>query len=202
MFKAERFFRVLLLAYPREFRREYEREMLTVFRDCYRDDKEHGKLWARVLLDLIRSASIEHLEKWGKENSFMENLRRDAIAVIGCLAIIIGAAALLEYGRSHEVWSIMFFGYALDALVVTGVIGNLFVFVLVKATRFHPLRIALWTFVIVHAALVTFALILDSFVSPHTATGAILIGYVLSFLFWLGVHWIWDLRQNKQQLAT
>ena len=208
MFKAERFFRVLLLAYPREFRRDYEREMLTVFRDCYRVEKERGKamgiyaLWAHVLLDLVQSAPKEHFEKLEKENSLMKNLRRDLIALIGCLAIIIAAAALLTYGRNHGVSSILFFGYALDALVATGILGNLLVFVLVKTTRFNPLRIALWSFVIVHAVLGAISVILDSSVSSSSATAAILIGYAVSFLFWVAIHWGWAHWQSGQRLAT
>ena len=202
---AERFFRVLLLAYPREFRREYEREMLTVFRDCYRVEKERGNakgLWARVLLDLVQSAPKEHLEKLGKENFLMKNLRRDLIALVGCLAIIIVAATLLTYGRNNGVSSILFFGYALDALVVTGILGNLLVFVLVKTTRFNPLRIALWTFVTIHAVLAAISVILDSSVSSRSAPAAILIGYAVSLMFWLAIHWGWAHWRNSQRLTT
>lgn len=205
MFKAERFFRVLLLAYPREFRREYEYEMLTLFRDCYRDERERGKvysLWARVLLDLVQSAPREHLEKLRKEKFIMKNLRRDAIASIGCLAIIIVAGALLGYARKHGVSSILYFGYALDALVVTGLLGNLLVFGLVKATGFNPLRIALWSFGIITAVLATISVLLDSRVSSPPAPGAILIGYAASFLFWMAIHWLWAHRQNSEYVAT
>jgi hypothetical protein len=202
---AERFFRVLLLAYPREFRREYEREMLTLFRDCYRVEKERGKtlgMWGRVLLDLVQSAPKEHLEKLEKGKLLMKNLRRDLIALVGCVAIIIVAAALLTYGRKHEVSSIMFFGYALDALVVTGILGNLLVFILVKTTRFNPLRIALWTFVTISAVLATISVIMDSSLSSRSAPAAILIGYAGSLLFWLAIHWSWAHWRNNQQLAT
>src|ERR1044072_2247673 len=133
MSKAERFFRVLLLAYPREFRLEYEREMLTVFRDCYRVEEDRGKLyrlWWRVLFDVVQSAPKEHFEKFEKENLLMKNLRSDAIALIGCISIIVVALLLLNYGRKHEVASILIFGYALDALATAGVVGNLIVFLL------------------------------------------------------------------------
>src|SRR4030095_12249183 len=142
MSKAERFFRVLLLAYPLEFRSEYEREMLTVFRDCYREAEDRGKLvgicrlWSRVLFDVVQSASKEHFEKIEKDNFFMKNLRSDAIALIGCISIIVVAFSLLTYGRKHKVSSILIFGHALDALVTTGVVGNLTVFLLAKTTRF------------------------------------------------------------------
>jgi hypothetical protein len=182
--------------------------MLTVFRDCYRLELDRGnlvgiyRLWARVLFDLVQSAPKEHFEKLGKENFLMKNLRRDAIALSSCLAIIVVAFALLSYGRKHEVSSILFFGYALDALVTTGVVGNLIVFLLVKTTRFNPLRIALWTFLTVSVVPAVVALIIDSRMSSQSRPGAILIGYAVSFLFWLGIHWLWAQRQNGQPLAT
>jgi len=204
----ERFFRVLLLAYPLQFRSEYEHEMLTVFRDCYRDAEDRSKLvgicslWARVIFDVVQSAPREHFEKLEKENSFMKNLRRDAIALIGCLSIIVVAFVLLSYGRKHEVSSILIFGHALDALVTTGVVGNLIVFLLVKTTRFNPLRIALWTFLTVSVVPAVVAVIIDSRLSSPPRPGAILIGHAVSFLFWLGIHWMWAQRQKSQQLAT
>jgi hypothetical protein len=205
MSKAERFFRVLLLAYPREFRLEYEREMLTVFRDCYRVEEDRGKLyrlWWRVLFDVVQSAPKEHFEKFEKENLLMKNLRSDAIALIGCISIIVVALLLLNYGRKHEVASILIFGYALDALVTAGVVGNLIVFLLVNLTRFNPLRIALWTFLTVNVVLASIAAIIDSRVASPSRPGPILIGFAVSFLFWLGIHWLWAQRQNRQRLAT
>jgi hypothetical protein len=208
MSKAERFFRVLLLAYPREFRSDYEREMLTVFRDCYRVEEDRGKLagiyrlWWRLLFDVVQSAPKEHFEKFEKENFLMKNLRSDAIALIGCISIIVVALGLLTYGRKHEVSSILVLGYALDALVTTGVVGNLIVFLLAKTTRFKPLRIALWSFLTVSAVAAVISAIIDSRVSSPSRPGAILIGYAVSFLFWLGIHWLWAQRQNGQRIVT
>jgi hypothetical protein len=208
MSKAERFFRVLLRAYPRDFRNEYEREMLTVFRDCYRLEEDRKKfvgvyrLWGRVLFDVVQSAPKEHLEKLEKENLLMKNLRRDAIALIGCVFIIVVAFALLTYGRKHEVSSILLFGYILDALVTTGVVGNLIVFLLVKTTKFNPLRIALWTFLTVHAVPALALVLIGSRLSPGFRPVATIVGYVVSFLFWFGIHMIWAQRQNGERLAT
>ena len=86
----------------------------------------------------------------------MSNLRRDLVAVSGCVAIIVVAAFLLSYGRKHEVASILTFGYALDALVTTGVIGNFIIFLLLKTTRFNQLPVAFWTLLIVHTVPVIF----------------------------------------------
>ena len=154
-------------------------------------------MWLRTLLDLIESVPKEQLENLRKENSLMKNLRNDALALCGCIAIIVLALVLLTYGRNHNVSAILFFGYALDAVVTTGVIGNLIVFLLVKMTRLNPLRIALWTFLVVHVTPVLLLAVVGSRIDPQFRFGSVLIGYVVSFLFWFGVHWIWS--QTRKQ---
>jgi len=208
MSRAQTLFQLVLLAYPREFRREFGSHMTQLFRDCYRAEEESGRpfgvsrLWLHTLLDLVRTAPKEHLENLGKENSVMNNLRRDALALLGCIAIIVTAFMLLSYGRKHEVSSILVFGYALDALVTAGVIGNLIVFLLVKITRLNPLKIALWTFLVVNAVPVIVLAIVGGRIDPQFRLGAILIGYLVSFLFWFGVHWAWALMKPSTQPAT
>ena len=161
-----RLYGFLLLAYPLSFRREYAPHMAQVFRDCYRGEKINRglpgvcRLILRTLLDLARTAPKEHLENLGKDNSVMNTLRKDALALIGCLGIIVVAFCLLSYGRKHEVPSILIFGYALDALVTAGIVGNLIVFVLVKTTRLNPLRTALWTLLIVNGVLLLVTVII------------------------------------------
>ena len=207
MFKAEKFFQVLLLAYPRQFRREYEREMVTVFRDCYRATEPRFRalgasaFWAHIFLDLVQTVPKEHFEDFGRKNLFMKDLKKDVLALIGCAAIIVFALLLLTYGRKHEVSSILIFGYALDAMVTAGVAGNLIVFLLVKITRFNPLRIAFWTFLIVNAVPAVVLAIISSRLSPASRPGATVIGYAVSFVFWLGIHWMWAQWQNSERLA-
>src|SRR2546421_1351272 len=120
-----RAYRFLLLTYPRTFRAEYGPHMIQVFRDSYRTElRTHEaagvfRLWLRTLPDLVQSAAKEHLET---ERSIMKNLRRELIAVIGCLAIIVFAFWLLSYGRRHEIAGILTIGRALDAFVTVGVV--------------------------------------------------------------------------------
>ena len=203
MSRAQTLFQLVLLAYPREFRRDFGSHMTQLFGDCYRAEKESGRpfgvgrLWLHTLLDLVRTAPKEHLENLGKENSVMNNLRRDALALLGCIAIIAVAFLLLSYGRKHEVSSILVFGYALDALVTAGVVGNLIVFLMVKITRLNPLKIALWIFLVVNAVPVIVLAIVGGRIDPQFRLGSILIGYLVSFLFWFGVHWAWAWAQRK-----
>ena len=105
----------------------------------------------------------------------MKNLRRDAMALLGCIGIIVIALLLLNYGRRNEVSSILLFGYALDALVTAGVIGNLVVFILLKTTKLNPLRIALWTFLIINGVLFIVAVLIGGRVDPQFRLGSVLV---------------------------
>ena len=126
----------------------------------------------------------------------MNNLRKDALAVVGCLAIIVIAFFLLQYGKSHNVSSILLFGYILDGVVMTGLIGNLIVFILAKATRLKSLRTAFWTFLIVTVVPAILVVLIGSRVDPQFNLGGVVVGYVVSFLFWYGLHWMWSQRSQ------
>jgi hypothetical protein len=194
------------MAYPYEFRHEYGIQMVQVFRDRFRDEVSRNKLaivsyWISTLVDLVFTAMKEHGENFGKDRRLMNNLRRDAIALLGIVGIIVATFAMhrwiLNYGRSS---SILFIGYALDALVSTGIVGNLIVFLLVKVTKWDSLRIALWTLLIVHATLVIIIAIIGPRLGPPFSLGPVLIGYVVSFVFWFGLHWAW--RSMRPEVAN
>jgi len=60
-----RIYEVLLRLYPRDFRREYEGELRTTFSqlcESYRGGS--GRFWWRILSDVVRSSSREHLDRW------------------------------------------------------------------------------------------------------------------------------------------
>lgn len=185
---------ILLLAYPSEFRREYGAQMVLLLLDCQRDAataKARTRLWLRALVDLVRTAPREHLNNIRKENKFMRHARSDLFAIGGCLLLIIGAMLLLKYGRSHQVSSILVFGYVLDAIAFTGIVGNVIVFLLVKLTRLRPLRVAFWTFLIVSLVPVIGLILVAGLSDPNFNIPNVVIGYVVSFFFWYGLHWLW-----------
>ena len=138
---SQRFYALMLRAYPTEFRREYGPHMAQLFRDSGQAaESRKGPtallyFWLTVLIDLLKTAPKEHLDNLRKEESVMNNLRRDALALFGCIAIIVVALVLLNYGRTHHVSGILLLGYALDAMVVMGVVGNFIVFLLVNNQR-------------------------------------------------------------------
>ena len=192
-----RIYRVLLAAYPSEFRREYGRSMLQVFRDSSRDAAMRQRkfttanFWLTILCDLVVSASRQHIESFGQENGAMNNIRRDLIAVAGCVVIILAAFMLLTYGRAHEVAPVLVFGRVLDALVFTGIVGNLVVFLLVKITKWDSFRIACWTFVVVTALPALLLAVIGSRIDPQFRLGATMLAYVVSFVFWVLLHYLW-----------
>lgn len=127
------------------------------------------------------------------------NNQRTLMALGACLAIIVIAFFLLSYGRSHEVASILFFGRTLDALVTAGIAGNLIIFLL-KLTRLNPIKTALWTMLAVNCLLAILALMIGSRVDTDFRPGSVLIAYVVSFLFWFGLHWVWQ-KGNRQLVS-
>ena len=193
---SKQLFQFMLLAYPREFRLEYGTEMTQLFRDCYRDSYARGfitlsEFWLRVIADVIRTAPQERWETLGRGET-MKNVKRDAIGLVACLIIVVVAFLLLGYGRKNEVASILLFGHALDAIVTAGIIGNLIIFLLMMTTRLSTFRTALWSLLAVNGALLLIATLIGSRVDPGFNFPTILIAYIVSFLFWLTIHWIWS----------
>src|SRR6185369_1686389 len=187
---SKQLFQLMLLAYPREFRFEYGSEMTQVFCDCYRDSDSPGELWLRVILDVIRTAPLERWEAL-RNGETMRNVKRDALGLLGCLAITAVALVLHRYMVTHGVGSAFLLGYTLDAIVTAGVLGNLIIFVLMMATRLSTFRTALWTLLIVNGALLLIAILLGIRVGGFSFP-AVILSYVVSFFFWLTIHWIWS----------
>jgi hypothetical protein len=194
----------MLLAYPREFRLEYGSEMTQVFCDCYRDSNSRGSVaefWVRIILDVIRTAPLERWETLGKGET-MKNRKRDVLGLFACLAITVVAFLLLDYGRKHGFGGILMFGHALDAIVTAGVISNLIIFGLMIVKGMSTFRTALLSLAIVNGALLLIATIIGSRVDPGFSFPMIFVSYLVSFLFWLTIHWIWSqIRTRAEPVA-
>jgi len=179
--------------------------MTQVFCDSYRDSNSRGlitivDLWLRVMLDVIRTAPLERWETW-KNGETMKNVKRDAIGLLACLAIIVVALLLHGYVLKHGVGSMFLLGYALDAIVTAGVIGNLIIFVLMMTTRLSTFRTALWSLLIVNGALLLIAILIGTRVGGFNFP-AVFVSYIVSFLFWLAIHWIWSQIRTSPEPAA
>jgi hypothetical protein len=194
---SERIFQLMLFAYPRDFRREYGWLMAQLFRDCHRAARKGdetlatARLWLRALVDLVKAAPKEHWNYLRKDNSIMNRTLRDVIALIGGLVIAAAAFVLLGYGRKHQVEPILMVGHTLDALATVGIVGNVVTFLLVKAAKLNPVRAALWCFGVVAGLLFVLAAVVGGRVDPQFSLVKIGVAYLVSFVFWFGLHWIW-----------
>ena len=192
----------LLFAYPPQFRRQFGGEMRQTFRDCSYFEANRGTLAGfhlRTIVDLIVTAARERSDNSGREGVFMNNTRRDGMALLVCVGIIVIAVVLHRWGIRNQVSFILVFGYALDALIVSGVIGNLIVFLLLNTTRLNPVRIAIATFAIVHAAQLLLIFIISRTDPGASMNGLVVLSQVVSFLFWTGFHWAWHRRDGMRQ---
>ncbi len=105
---SERVYRLLLVAYPERFRREYERQMIQVFGDlCRRECRRVGtlgviRLWISTLLDLGVSALGERGREFGRimgKEVIVGNYRLAGIGFALLLApLFFVSASLLKYG--------------------------------------------------------------------------------------------------------
>jgi hypothetical protein len=91
-----RLFQMLLILYPRDFRREYGREMTLVFRDtCRQTSRCHGaagilELWLTTLLDLFSTALVERLAEVNHMSSTVLFTRISGmVAAVGGLLLLI-----------------------------------------------------------------------------------------------------------------
>lgn len=83
-------YRLLLAAYPQDFREEYGDDMLQVFRDqTLRAYRQNGmfRLWATTLLDWVQSLFEEHLQK-------ETNMSKSTFIRISGWSLVLGAIAL------------------------------------------------------------------------------------------------------------
>ncbi len=95
--RAERAYTLLLRAYPREFRRDYGREMMLAFRDLMRDAGTSGLgFWMRIVTDVARTAPplrAESLRARWSSNTRMEDT---PMRTMGALAVLVGLLQIVN----------------------------------------------------------------------------------------------------------
>jgi hypothetical protein len=194
---SERIFQLMLFVYPRDFRREYGWLMAQVFSDCHRaaqkgnESLATARLWLRAVIDLVKAAPQEHWHNLRKDDSIMNRTLRDVIGLVGSLVIAAAALLVLGYARKNGVQAILTVGHTLDALATVGIVGNIVTFLLVKAAKLDPVRAALWCFGVVAGLLFIITAVVGSRVDPQFSLAKIAVAYLISFVFWFGLHWIW-----------
>lgn len=115
-----RLFRMLLVLYPRTFRRDYGREMTLVFRDtCYQVNRHKGsggilELWLTTLLDLFSTALVERLaEVYQMSSTALFTRISGMVAAVGGLILLITVYAEFVLGGAIETVALLIPVYGL-----------------------------------------------------------------------------------------
>jgi len=153
---AERIYRLLLRAYPPDFRAEYGREMMLLFRDqCRESDMRTVGFWARVLYDVARSAPVLRVQAWhsrGIENTRTVEVIMKLAALLTVLLGVFGIVnAVVEWVAGSK--------GAIDGRYVLAVVLAVFASVLLLGAgaaillrRPQPARVALLASVVLFVA--------------------------------------------------
>ncbi|MFN2637992.1 MAG: hypothetical protein ABR585_13280 [Gemmatimonadaceae bacterium] len=97
----ESIYRLLLRAYPQEFRSAYGREMERVFQDQCRDSAESlVRLWAETVWDVVRSAPALRMEAaraaWNEDIQTKEKKMKTMANLAMLIGVVLAASAFME----------------------------------------------------------------------------------------------------------
>jgi hypothetical protein len=127
MSAADRVYRLLLRAYPAEFRAAYEREMAQLFRDRHREAGAEGvRFWAWLIWDVARSAPALRLEMLRARPGGNIQIEGGTMKTMAILAILIGAMEAVN--SLAEAWAggiMLHGGYSLAGGAMGAVAGAL-----------------------------------------------------------------------------
>ena len=84
----ERVYRMLLLLYPRRFRRDYRDPMVQLYRDARRDRRAS---WTRLASDVVASAPVQHKEA-------LRTMRTSTKLLVLALVLVTGIVAFAAVG--------------------------------------------------------------------------------------------------------
>src|SRR2546427_9577222 len=94
---AERIYRLLLRAYPSDFRAEYGREMVLLFRDqCQESDVRTVGFWAAVICDVARSAPALRAAAWRARVSETTRTIEVIMKLAAMLTVLVGVFGILN----------------------------------------------------------------------------------------------------------
>lgn len=153
-----------------------------------------------MIVDLVRSAPREHLEKIREGVSIMRALKTIGVAIIIYVAAVILTGIFLEKMRMQLPF---FLGSLIDALVAVGILFNL-IFLVLWSTRLMPAARAVITSGVASALLLSIILAAISSISPvEQRPGAnAIVTIFLSLCVWFVVHWMWAQKRTERAAAA
>lgn len=203
-----RLYRLLLAAYPSEFRQEYGAQMAQVFRDRCREEQERrgrssialARVWWETILDLARTAPEEHLQQAGRGVRLMKALLKLAAAVVVYAVLFVLIGKFLAGNRDRLPFLV---GTLIDSLVAIGILFN-FLFLVFFSTQMLTAVRAVITSAVITSVLVIAMVAAIALGQPagDRPSGSVIIGLIASFLVWFGVHWFWAQRKQGQVVAS
>ncbi len=119
MTRSERVYRVMLLVYPEDHRRDYGDAMLGLLRDRLRRDGGGlgtVRVWASVGPDLVGSAFIERLETAMNTQTWTNRWWEVTVILYAIVQVVFGVVIL---GNNHPGWAIVI-GFGPAALLLGG----------------------------------------------------------------------------------
>jgi hypothetical protein len=126
---AERIYRLLLRAYPPEFRAEYGREMMLLFRDqCQENDVRTLAFWARVFYDVARSAPALRAEAWSARGSQVTRIVEVIMKLAAIVTVLLGAFGILGAKTEWTAGSKQAMGGTYALAVVLGILASALLF--------------------------------------------------------------------------
>lgn len=149
---SERVYRALLIAYPEEFRRDYGRHMVQVFRDVCRDAYGQGGSWgltvwvAVAVLDLLQTALVERRKVKLTMSNFKLRTWAGWLCLFGGIFFAASAISQLQPGSHYTfygVYQLSIFALVPGmALIALGLIG-MFLRYRITLNRFGQLFLGL-----------------------------------------------------------
>jgi hypothetical protein len=193
-----RLYALLLSAYPREFRREYGREMTLVFADrCREEARGRGgclRVWREAIFDLMRTAPKERLERLLEGDGLMRVLRTAALAIIAYAFTLLVIAPWFSHNH-HQMPA--FVGNLLDGLILTGLVFNFVYLVLTLPRRLEGVRAVRLTLAATTVLVGTLLVIMAVSVGPEARPSfSVYVAQVLALLIWFTVYLWWVLRRK------
>lgn len=208
---SNRLYRLLLAAYPAEFRHAYGAQMAQVFRDRCREEQGRRaagggsrtglwRVWMETILDLARTAPEEHLQYAGRGVRLMKALLKIAAALVVYIVLFMLAGKFLASTREHLPFVV---GTLLDSLIAIGILFNFLVLVFVTTGWLAARRAVIISGIITSVLVISMvAAIAISHPADGRPNGAAIMGLVVSFLVWFGVHWFWAQKKTQTQVAV
>lgn len=141
---AERAYRLLLRAYPAEFRAAYGREMALAFRDLRRaasDGSDAGgiRFWAWALWDVARSAPALRLEAWRARWSTDIQLEGSTMKTMAILSVLVGAVVAASSFAEGWLGGVMYHNaISLTGGIMGSIAGTMLLFAGVSMLRRAP----------------------------------------------------------------